>query len=316
MALDYGKAATGTLGGGLTGAQIGSLFAPGVGTAIGGGLGALIGGAGGLFSGSAAPGKNNQISQSLLGQPARTEQQSMYTPEIQNQLNDQIMQLLQGKGQSPFEQQTMKQFHSQIVPSITEKFLGSGQERNTGSLPATLGAAGAGLAQDLQSQRQNSLLQLLNAGKQETNLYKSQPGLIDNLIPALTELGKAYFQSQGQNKETDKIESIIAELKKMSGQSDDTPESTNTFERSYAEKAPISLSPQDSALQKLIDSLIEKNTPQSPSFTQAAPYESNPNFYQLGGKAVPANQQGNITNLLLQALAANRPGGLKLQPNI
>lgn len=250
----------------------------------------------------------------FLGTPARTETFSRYSdPNIQKSLNDQVMQLLQGNGQSPMEQQTMRQFQSDIVPSITEKFLGSGQSRNTGSLPATLGAAGSGLAQDLQSQRMNQLMQFLQASQGENAYFPAEGGLAHQIIPAAAKIGAAYLNPAGEG--LDWIKSLFG------GQSpqQEAPKQSGFQEQIQPQEMggnTAQPSSHDTALQKLITSLIEKNTPQAPGFTPASPNESNPNLYRLGGSYVPANQQGNILNLLLQAIAGNKSGGLNLKPNV
>lgn len=90
-----------------------------------------------------------------------------------------------------FEAPAMRQFHQEIIPSIAQKFasqFGEGSRSSSGFRQA-LGAAGAGLAQDLQAQRgerqQNALTQLMQLMQTgltpqfQTLLRQRQPGLLE-----------------------------------------------------------------------------------------------------------------------------------------
>jgi len=155
--------------------------------------------------------QNNQ-GNFLTGTPAQTQQFQRFNPQQQNVLNQLLSQGfsgLQNQQQfdfNPIEQQAKQQFQSDIVPSIAERFTAMGSGPRSSNFAATLGGAGAGLAQSLaalksqiglqqQGQQQNLLQNLLQLGltPQFENAYTpEQPGFAESAgAPILQGLGQA-----------------------------------------------------------------------------------------------------------------------------
>lgn len=118
------------------------------------------------------------LSDFFLGSKPQTQQLSRFTPQqqgLQNQGIQQLMQMLQqGQGQAPsfapIAQKARTQFNTQTIPSLAERFTSLGAQ-NSSAFQGALGAAGAGLEENLasmesqyglqQNQQNQQLLQLL-----------------------------------------------------------------------------------------------------------------------------------------------------------
>ncbi len=201
MALNYGGAALGALGGASTGATLGSVV-PVIGTGIGAAGGALVGGLAGLFTGG--KGKFKQTP-------------NKYNPQQQG-LYDQLMKQTQGnlggQGFNNIENYAKQQFHSDIIPSLAERFtsLGGSQTRGSSDFIGSLGAAGAGLSSQLAAMRhqygldnQRSALELLQHGGTEQYYQPGTEGVGPGLAQAGGQLignyaaGGGFSQDQSGN---------------------------------------------------------------------------------------------------------------------
>jgi hypothetical protein len=163
------------LGGAGTGAALGSAFGP-IGTA----LGALGGGLAGLFSG-----RDKSYRQPSRVLPNATPQQQ----QLQNQSLSQALALLQGRGGlNPIAQQSQRNFYTNTVPTLAERFTAMGHS-NPGTSPAfaaTLGQAGSGLQQDLTAQQYGLLALLSGLGNRSENIFQpEEPGFHENLLTHL-----------------------------------------------------------------------------------------------------------------------------------
>jgi hypothetical protein len=141
----------------------------------------------------------------FLGSPDRFLQAPTVTGEQQGALSQLLQQALGGiqnpqAGFEPIAQQARTQFEQQTVPSILERLSGLGAQRSS-ALGQQLGAAGAGLEQNLAAQgaqfgQQNlgQLLQMLQLAlrPQFENVY--QPGSSG----LLGSIGNAVLQGGGQ----------------------------------------------------------------------------------------------------------------------
>ena len=175
------------LSGASTGASIGGSVLPGWGHAIGAGLGSLAGLFGSDSNGIKALNPQQQKIQDLAG--------------------SQALQLLQGgrpQGFQPIADRAQRQFTTQTVPGLAERFssLGAGSQ-NSSAFQGALGQAGS----DLQSQLaalesqfgQNQLSQLLNAGLGSIDTTQQPTDMFDKLgadsLSALIDYLKGYMNS-------------------------------------------------------------------------------------------------------------------------
>lgn len=177
------------------------------------------------MSAPASPTPNQQTGASMAFKdlfrdtPASTQMISTLNPAqqaLQQQVVGQAGSAIQGLGQNgfsfaPIEKQAREQFHSQTIPSLAERFVGSGSGPRSSAFQGALGAAGAGLETNLaalgaeyglrgQELKQNQLNQLLGYGLQPTQSqvyspskpapYKSFLGnILGTALPAATNLG-------------------------------------------------------------------------------------------------------------------------------
>jgi len=178
MAINWGGGLTGGLGGAASGAVLGSVV-PGIGTAIGAGVGGLAG----LISGGLTGGKGKFKQTPNKYNP---QQQALY-----NQLMQQAQGNLGGQGFNNIENYAKQQFHSDIIPSLAERFtsLGGSQTRGSSDFIGSLGAAGAGLSSQLAAMRhqygldnQQSALQLLQHGGTEQYYEPGTEGVGPSLL--------------------------------------------------------------------------------------------------------------------------------------
>jgi hypothetical protein len=243
----------------------------------------------------------------FAGTPAYTQQFSRYTPEIQQDLNQQIQQLLSGQGKTPMEQQTLRQFKSDILPNINERYAGMGA---SSSQNAAQENAGSNLAQNLQGDRLQMLMQLLQAGQQENTYFKSQPGIAQQIIPAAAQVAGAYFNPGG---------GILDQIKNMFG-GGGAQEGQNGQEgiqpsQQQQYNAPQQLNARDRATQSIFDQLIAHNAgniypkQQQGNPTDPFSFQGKPT-YQLGGPGTRSVKPGTNNLLWLQNyLQSQRPGG-------
>lgn len=147
----------------------------------------------------------------LFGKGPQATQLPTVNPQQQMLMDWLLSQGKQGLGQDaefnfePIEKQAMTQFNSQIIPSIAERFAGTGA-RNSSAFQSALGQAGAGLAENLAAlkaqygfqgaqNRQQNALNMLGMGLRPTfeNLYSEEsPGLLGGLLPSLSHYGAQY----------------------------------------------------------------------------------------------------------------------------
>ena len=152
---------------------------------------------------------------SWAGTPGRIEALPNLSPE-QQELFGQLIQALSGQGgllegglqnlqkmltgdASEFEAPAMRQFNEQIVPGIAERFSGMGEGgQQSSAFGQQLGAAGAGLSENLAMQRANmqqqglqQLMQMLGLGMQSQFQYQQIPGQEGFMQPFAQGVGSA-----------------------------------------------------------------------------------------------------------------------------
>jgi hypothetical protein len=156
--------------------------------------------------------KNKYLRDALLGTPGQMQAMPTLSPE-QQQLFSQLLgglggpmqqgmgflgQLLGGDA-SAYEAPAMRQFQEQIIPGIAERFAGMGAgAQQSSAFGQQLGAAGAGLAENLAMQRaqlkQQGLSQLqgfFGQAMQPTFQWQQMPGTQGMLNPLMQGLGAA-----------------------------------------------------------------------------------------------------------------------------
>lgn len=207
MAINWGDAFQGALGGASTGAGIGSYSANPLGTALGAGVGGIGGFLASLFSGG--------------GEKGGVKQAQNFSPEVQ-----QILQLLMQQGQNglqnPYEgwgdveNNARTQFQNNTVPGLAERFTSMGNNAlSSGAFNSQLGQAGVGLESNLAAlkqqygqQNRNNALQQLSLGIQPsfTNYYQeSQPGFGENLFAGVAQAAPKFLQGKQQSNQLDMI---------------------------------------------------------------------------------------------------------------
>lgn len=185
--------AKGGLGGAASGALLGSFIAPGIGTGIGAGIGGLLG----LLAGGASEGTGQTGAGSGYEQTP-----NKFSPEQQKALNQSLstgMQNLQNPtaGFEPIAQDARRQFNTQTVPGLAERFTafggGQGGQRSS-AFQGALGSAGANLESQLAALRadyglrnQSNALQQLQFGstpQQDWQYFGQRPDLGGSLLQA------------------------------------------------------------------------------------------------------------------------------------
>ena len=134
-----------------------------------------------------------QLIQALSGGGGQGGQEGLLSGGLQN-----LQQMLTGDA-SAFETPAMRQFNEQIVPGIAERFSGMGEgAQQSSAFGQQLGAAGAGLSENLAMQRANmqqqglqQLMQLLGMGTQSQFQYQQIPGQEGFLQPFAKGVGQA-----------------------------------------------------------------------------------------------------------------------------
>lgn len=144
----------------------------------------------------------------LIGSPGSTEFSPRLNPQqqqLQSLAGSQASSLIQNLGQrkfnfEPIAQQARTNFQTKTIPSIANRFAALGAQ-GSGAYQHALGSAGAGLEEGLAAlqakydfaqggQDQQLLLSLLAQAlqpQQDNMYYPGQPGLLQALLPALTQ---------------------------------------------------------------------------------------------------------------------------------
>lgn len=159
----------------------------------------------------------NSLQTGFLGAPGEFQQQSRFTGQQSDLLNQQILpsiapmlqqlQQRQGQGFGPIAEQATKQFRTQSIPSLAQRFGSMGSSRGGSDYLHALSSAESGLQgnlaalgsqYDLQnnSQMQSLLLSLLGLGTQpqfESLYLPGSQGVIHQILPALASLFGARF---------------------------------------------------------------------------------------------------------------------------
>ncbi len=171
------------------------------------------------YSGGLAPQKQRSgIGQFFLGKQQQYNQVPTQTPQAMQALQQLLgggMQGLQNpyQGFDPIQEQFQKQFETQTVPGLAERFtaLGSGGSQNSSAFQGALGSAGAGLSGDLAAlksqyglQNRNSLLNQLQLGltpQFETVNEPGTKGFLQSLLEAIgggvSDFSRAYGSELG-----------------------------------------------------------------------------------------------------------------------
>lgn len=198
MAFNFGGAAQGGLGGAASGAALGSFAGP-IGTAVGAGVGGLAGLLGGGLAKDKKPWEQSP---------------NKYNPAQQQALDMILAQSSQGlqnprAGFDPIANLARKQFQTQTVPGIAERFsaIGSGGAQKSSAFQSLLGSAGSDLEAQLAAlganyglQNRAGLLGQLQLGlnPQTENIYfGQQPGFGNQLLKTGGDITGSYLQAGG-----------------------------------------------------------------------------------------------------------------------
>ncbi len=150
------------------------------------------------------PGIPNRNIQSLLGQSLGQVSNLPQTPGIPGQnINDLLGQTLQGsRGRDlsfdPIEAHARRQFNTQTVPGLAERFTALGGGQRSSAFGGQLGRMGGELESQLAAQRAQYGLQ---AGQLQNQQQESRRGLLGQLLGYGLEQGNQQLQGQqqGQN---------------------------------------------------------------------------------------------------------------------
>jgi len=204
-------------GGAELGELLGDLLPIPFGSKIGRAAGSLGGSALGNYMNPTASGMNSQqqmgqqgnsssISDFFMGSPRRAEQLPRYSPEtsaIFSQLLQQGMKGLQNPqaGFDPIENKARSDFQQKTLPSLLERFTGTGGALSSPILGSQIGAAGAGLEESLAAMRaqfgqqnMSNLMQLLGLGltpQFDWMELAAEPGLFQQMLPSIGRVGTA-----------------------------------------------------------------------------------------------------------------------------
>lgn len=152
------------------------------------GLGPLSMAAGGLFG--------KDVGNFFTGSRGRVQQAQRFNPQQQSALMQLLSMGMQNANPDALEQRARSQFNTTTVPGIAERFtnMGSGAQRSS-AFNQQLGLAGSNLEEQLAALRSQYGLQQTQMGMQSPyeNFYQAgQPGLIQQLLGALTKVGGNY----------------------------------------------------------------------------------------------------------------------------
>lgn len=138
----------------------------------------------------------------LFGNKPKFQQFSQYGPGVQQALDQNIMNGLQGMSQgqfdfAPIEKQARTAFSTQTIPSLAQRFTNMGEgAQSTGMFKNALGRAGADLETNLAAlksnynlQQQGLLQQLLGLGRMENMHTPGDQGLMGELGGPLLKMG-------------------------------------------------------------------------------------------------------------------------------
>jgi hypothetical protein len=152
------------------------------------------------YSGGLSPQKKRSgIGEFFLGKQQQYNQVPTQTPQAMQLLQQLLSSGAQGiqnpyQGFEPIAQQAQRQFETQTVPGLAERFtaLGSGGSQNSSAFQGALGSAGAGLSTDLAAlksqyglQNRNSLVNQLQLGltpQFQTVNEEGTQGFLSNLL--------------------------------------------------------------------------------------------------------------------------------------
>jgi len=215
MALNWGGAGMGALGGAgtgaMTGATIGSIF-PGIGNMIGGGIGAGVGAITGGIAGLYGGGEEGGVKTAPTINPEQQKYMSMLLGLGGNALQNPYA------GFEPIRQQAMNQFQQNLVPSLAERFTSMGGGRlSSPAFAGQLGQASSGLEQALAAmqsqygqQNQHNAMSMLALGLSPSfeNFYQgSQPGFGENLLGGAMRAAPSFYQSYVLNQALQNMQS-------------------------------------------------------------------------------------------------------------
>jgi len=151
---------------------------------------------------------NNDQGSFLGGTPAQIQQFERFRPNQQNAINQSLQMGLSGLQNTgnldfgPIEQRAIKNFNTQIVPSLAERFTAMGSGPRSSNYAPTIAAAGADLTGQLAAlrsqyglQQQNALQNLLQIGltpQYESAYEQRSPGFAESAGgPLLQALGQS-----------------------------------------------------------------------------------------------------------------------------
>ena len=130
--------------------------------------------------------------ENIFGSAPRFEEKQLFNPQqqgLQGSLIQQLMAVLGGQGgNNPMSQQLERNFQTNVIPSLAERFtsLGGGAQ-NSSAFQGALGSAAGNLQQDLAAQQYGQLQNLLGYAFQpqsERFAIPGQEGLLGQVAPA------------------------------------------------------------------------------------------------------------------------------------
>jgi hypothetical protein len=197
------------------------------------GLGAGIGGIASGISASKSKGGGNFFT----GTPGHSEQFQQLTPEQQKLQGATIQQALAAlqninkpgantQGFQPIENYARKQFYSDTIPSLAERFTAMGGGQRSSAFQGALGQAGAGLESQLGAMRSqygqqqqgldtSRIAALLSGGmgKSFENAYfPRQEGFLGSLGQSVASTIPSYLSQYAQQDQNQKLTDILSKL--------------------------------------------------------------------------------------------------------
>lgn len=137
------------------------------------------------FGSKGRGGSLENLGENVIGRAPRTRQEQMYTPEQQAALAQLLQMGMFNQDFKPQEDYARQQFASNTIPTIMQRFRGSGDNMASSGLGALLKGGGVGLESQLANLRsQHGMKQLgMGLGKQFDTFHDpGQPGILPSYL--------------------------------------------------------------------------------------------------------------------------------------
>jgi len=214
---DLSSIMSNALGSAIPGAKTGYNIGKNIGGPTGGPWGALIGTILSMFAGGTAAYMAPEGGNAFTGMSPQNKQLPTRYPWQEEGMKSFLQQGLQNSNFGDIEDQEMRRFNTQTIPSLAERFSGlAGGRMGSSRFRSALGAAGSDLGARLKGLRAQYGLQQAQLGLQPSfeNIYI--PGTPSALNPILQSMGKEasgdFFGNQNQNQFGD----LLQVLQKLS----------------------------------------------------------------------------------------------------